>query len=179
MLNRWTFAVALAATVLGPEPTAVAASPEGRIPEMIPVEALDLIGKPAPGFEAPLLNGGSFRLQEHRGSVVILSFWASWCGPCREELPALAALQKSRPDLKIFAVNVDREKSKAQAFLAQVPFDLPIVWDNEATALGQYEVLSMPTMFLIDRNQTLVWRKTGFGRDKGLSELEAQLQGVR
>jgi thiol-disulfide isomerase/thioredoxin len=150
-----------------------------RVPEMIPVEALDLVGKPAPGFEAPLLRGGSFKLQEQKGKVVILSFWASWCGPCRQELPALSNLQKQRPDLAIFAVNVDRNKADAERFLSQVQFELPIVWDNQAMALGQYEVLSMPTMFLLDRNQKVVWRKTGFSQENGLKELEAKLQEVK
>jgi thiol-disulfide isomerase/thioredoxin len=166
MLSLWMMAAALA--------QAPAPSTE-KLPEMIPIEALDLVGKPAPGFEAPLLKGGSFKLQDQKGKVVILSFWASWCGPCRQELPALAELQKKRPDLAIFAVNVDKARGPAEQFLAQVPFDLPIVWDNQSMALGQYEVLSMPTMFLLDRNLQVVWRKTGFSQDKGLTELEAQL----
>ncbi len=144
-------------------------------PEMIPEQQIDLVGRTAPGFELPLLEGGRFSLVEQRGKTVVLSFWASWCGPCREELPALAELQKERPDLAIYAVNVDRDKSMARKFLAQTPFELPIIWDNESLAMGQYEVLSMPTMFLLDGNGTVKFRKTGYSRANGLKELQAAL----
>jgi thiol-disulfide isomerase/thioredoxin len=146
-------------------------------PEMIPLEALDLVGRTAPGFELTMLDGGAFKLEDQRGKRVVLSFWASWCGPCRQELPALAALQKERPDIAIFAVNVDRDPALARRFLSQVQFDLPIVWDPDSIALGQYEVLSMPTMFLLDENGTVKFRKTGFSTQNGLKELEAALAG--
>lgn len=147
-------------------------------PEMIPPqESIDLVGRTAPPITAPLLDGGEFDLNQQRGSRVVLSFWASWCGPCRKELPALAELAKQRKDIKVFAVNVDRDEAAARRFMEQVQFDLPIVWDNASRSMGQYNVLSMPTMFLIDPNGTVKWRKTGFSTERGLGELEAQLDG--
>jgi thiol-disulfide isomerase/thioredoxin len=151
--------------------------PGARQPEMIPIEALDLLHKPAPGFELKTLDGGSFKLQDHKGKTVVLSFWASWCGPCRKELPELAKLQKTRSDVEIFAVNVDRDKALAQKFLATTPVELPIIWDQDSIALGQYEVLSMPTLFVIDKNQVVTFRKTGFSEERGLTELIAVLDG--
>lgn len=148
-------------------------------PEMIPDIPMDLVGRTAPGFTAERANGSVFELDETRGKPVLLSFWASWCGPCRLELPALDALQKTRDDVVIYAVNVDRDRTKAEPFLASVKFDLPIVWDNQAEALGQYDVTSMPTMFLLDAQGTVKWRKTGYSREKGLAELEAALDGLR
>jgi thiol-disulfide isomerase/thioredoxin len=144
---------------------------------MIPIEALDLLHKPAPGFELKTLDGGSFKLQDHKGKTVVLSFWASWCGPCRKELPELAKLQKERSDVEIFAVNVDRDKALAQKFLAITPVELPIIWDQDSVALGQYEVLSMPTLFVLDKNQVVTFRKTGFSEERGLIELIAVLDG--
>ncbi|MCB9678659.1 MAG: TlpA family protein disulfide reductase [Alphaproteobacteria bacterium] len=144
-------------------------------PEMIPEKDVDLVGRTAPDFTAQDDEGAAFTLASTRGKPVVLSFWASWCGPCRQELPALAELQKTRDDVVIYAVNVDRERAKAQKFLAQVKFDLPIVWDNNAEALGQYDVMSMPTMFLLDPKGTVKWRKTGFSRENGLKELEDEL----
>ncbi len=144
-------------------------------PEMIPEKDVDLIGRTAPEFTAKNDDGGDFALSDTRGKPVVLSFWASWCGPCRLELPALAELQKTRDDVVIYAVNVDRERGKAKQFLAKVKFDLPIVWDNDAEALGHYDVMSMPTMFLLDEQGTVKWRKTGFSKQKGLVELEEQL----
>ncbi|MGC6491696.1 MAG: TlpA family protein disulfide reductase [Myxococcota bacterium] len=144
-------------------------------PEMIPASAADLIGRTAPAFDAEMLDGGTFSLENERGTPIVLSFWASWCGPCRLELPALDALQKTRDDITIYAVNVDRDPNRARGFLKQVPMELPVVWDPDSIALGQYDVLSMPTMFLIDENGTVKFRKTGFSQQNGLKELEAAL----
>ena len=148
-------------------------------PEMIPENAIDLVGRTAPSFEAKLLSGEPFSLESTRGKPVVLSFWASWCGPCRLELPALSELQKQRPDVTILAVNVDRERSRAEGFLRQVTVELPIVWDTESLAMGQYDVLSMPTMFLLDAQGTVKLRKVGFSAEKGLSELEEALGALK
>ena len=95
------------------------------------------------------------------------------------ELPALDALQKERSDIAIFAVNVDREQAKAKAFLKQVPIDLPVVWDNQALALGAYQVLSMPTMFVVDKDGTLKSVKVGYSQERKLTELKAILEEIQ
>lgn len=148
-------------------------------PEMIPEQAGDLLGRTAPSFEAVRLDGQPFDLEATRGKPVVLSFWASWCGPCQLELPALSELQKTRPDIAIYAVNVDRDRRLADRFLSKVQVDLPIVWDNASMAMGQYDVLSMPTMFLLDANGTVKLRKVGYSKEKGLAELEAALAALR
>lgn len=162
-----------AAALPGASPPA--AQPRG--PEMIPIEALDLLNKAAPDFQLKTLDGGSFKLADQRGKPLVISFWASWCGPCRQELPALSELQKQRSDVKIIAVNVDRDPKLAEKFLAAVKVELPIIWDPDSIALGQYEVLSMPTMFLLDKDLVVRFRKTGFSPDRGLVELIAALDG--
>lgn len=148
-------------------------------PEMIPLEDKVLVGRTAPDFDAVMLDGAPFKLSETRGKPVILAFWASWCGPCRAELPALAEFQKAHPELSIFAVNVDTDKNKANGFLRKVKFDLPVVWDNQAMALGQYDVLSMPTVFLLDSKGTVKHRKTGYSTQKGFIDIETKLAEVK
>ena len=148
-------------------------------PEMIPEKATDLLGRTAPTFEAKTFDGQDFSLEALRGKTVVLSFWASWCSPCRQELPALSQLQQERDDVVIYAVNVDRQRPPAEKFLRQVSFDLPIVWDNASLAMGQYNVLSMPTMFLVDAQGTIKFRKTGFSREKGMAELIEALDALR
>lgn len=147
-------------------------------PEMIPEQNLQVVGQAAPAIELPTLDGGTFKLEDHRGTPVVLSFWASWCGPCRLELPALSKMQAERSDVKIFAVNVDPEKGPAEGFLRKVDVELPIVWDNKSEIMGYFNVMSMPTMFVIDGDGTIKWRKSGFSRERGLKELEDVLAGM-
>ncbi|MEC7983767.1 MAG: TlpA disulfide reductase family protein [Myxococcota bacterium] len=148
-------------------------------PEMIPEEDVELTGRSAPDFSLKTLDGNEFRLSDHRGQVVVLSFWASWCGPCRFELPELSRIKPLYPNTKFIAVNVDRERSEAERFLKRVQFDLPIVWDNQAMALGEYSVVSMPTMFLIDKNGTVQYVKVGYSRQKKLAELESKIKELQ
>ncbi len=148
-------------------------------PEMIPLEDIEVVGRTAPDMELKTFDGGDFSLAATRGRPVVLSFWASWCGPCRAELPALSELQKQRDDVVIYAVNVDRERNKAQAFLKRVKFELPIVWDNQSLAMGEWNVMSMPTMFLLDAQGTVKWKKVGYSSKNGLSELEAKLDAMK
>jgi thiol-disulfide isomerase/thioredoxin len=148
-------------------------------PELIPEKDLDLVGRTAPSFEAVTLDGDPFSLEATRGKPVVLAFWASWCGPCRGELPELSELQAQRDDIAIYAVNVDRDRRKADAFLRQVKVDLPVVWDNQSLAMGQYDVLSMPTTFVLDAQGTVKLRKVGYSSSKGLTEILAALEALK
>ena len=154
-------------------------------PEMIPLEETSMVGRAAPAIALQSLEGTSFSLEEMRGQVVVLAFWASWCGPCRAELPALQQLQQQLSDdernAQIVLINVDRERQDALRFLTQVGLTrdgLPVLLDNEAIVMGNYGVLSMPTMFLVDQNGTIKFAKTGYSQEKGLVELEAAIQGA-
>lgn len=152
-------------------------------PEMIPEEAWAAVMNAAPesaaDFEIPLKDGGTFRMAEHKGEKVLLTFWASWCAPCRKELPALSTWAKSHPEVTVLAVNVDRTSGDAEGFLRKVSFDLPVAYDPEAKHLGQYGVMSMPTMLLFDKKGALAWRNTGYSEEKGLSELDAAVGGAK
>jgi len=152
-------------------------------PEMIPEEAwaaaMNAAPESAADFEIPLKAGGTFRMADHKGEKVLLTFWASWCAPCRRELPALSTWAKSHPEVTVLAVNVDRTSAEAESFMRKVSFDLPVAYDPDAKHLGRYGVASMPTMLLFDRKGALVWRHTGYGEEKGLSELDAAVGGVK
>jgi peroxiredoxin len=143
-----------------------------RQPEMIPERPTSLVGRTAPDIEATLLDGASFRLSSLRGRIAVVSFFASWCTPCRAELPALADLQRRRSDIAIVAVNVDRDPAAARAFIDSLGVDLPIVLDHSAIALGRYGVAAMPTLFVLDRRGTVRFQKAGFNRETGIAELE-------
>ena len=130
-------------------------------------------------IDLPTLDGGQFSLAEHRGKPVVLSFWASWCSPCRYELPALSIMAEQRNDVQFIAVNVDRNSAPAKKFLRGMEMNLPVVLDSQSMILGEYSVISMPTLFLIDANGTVQFSKVGFSKEKGLVELEAALEKLK
>jgi thiol-disulfide isomerase/thioredoxin len=115
---------------------------------------------PAPDFTLASKDGGNMRLQEQQGNVVLINFWASWCGPCREELPHLEALQQEYADLgfTILAVNVDEDPSKADILLSDIPVSFPVLFDVNDDVSKLYDVKAMPTTVLVDRdgNQRLL-----------------------
>jgi thiol-disulfide isomerase/thioredoxin len=115
---------------------------------------------PAPDFTLASKEGGNVRLQEQLGNVVLINFWASWCGPCREELPYLEELQQEYADLgfTILAVNVDEDPSKADILLNDIPVSFPVLFDVNDEVSKLYDVQAMPTTVIVDRdgNQRLL-----------------------
>lgn len=110
--------------------------------------------KLAPDFTLKSNNGDNVRLQEQRGNVVLVNFWASWCGPCREEMPHLQALQQAYQDLgfTILAVNVDENPAKANILLDDIAVSFPILFDQDDSTSKLYDVRAMPTTVIIDRD---------------------------
>ena len=109
---------------------------------------------PAPDFTLESRHGENLRLQDFRGEVVMLNFWASWCGPCRQEMPLMDDLYAQYKDLgfTILAVNVDENRDEAHRFLDKVPVSYPILYDPQSDVSEQYEVQAMPTTVMIDRD---------------------------
>jgi thiol-disulfide isomerase/thioredoxin len=152
-------------------------------PEMIPAETWAALTAhaevDAADFTIPLRGGGEFSMAGQRGKHVLITSWASWCSPCRKELPALSEWAKAHPQVVVLAVNVDRASSAAETFIEKVQFGLPVAFDPDAHHLGRFGVTSMPTMFLFDRKGKLQWRHTGYGEAKGFSELDAALASLK
>ncbi|MCA9488308.1 MAG: TlpA family protein disulfide reductase [Myxococcales bacterium] len=154
-------------------------------PEMIPEDVFRAVleaAKPEEGavldVQLPLREGGTFVSTEARGKPLLLAFWASWCGPCRAELPALAVWAKEHPDVTVLAVNVDRDRAPAERFIKGVSFELPTAFDPDGHQLGSFGVESMPTTLLFDRQHQLSWRHTGYSTQRGFTELDAALPGA-
>ena len=144
-------------------------------PEMIPPDDGELLGRAAPEVSFQLADGKISKLSDLKGKPVVLSFWASWCGPCRKELPALAELAAKRPDVTFLAVNVDKDRTPAEHFIRELKMALPVAYDPDASVLSRFDVVVMPTMFMVDKNGTVKFRKTGFSTEAGLTELIAAL----
>lgn len=113
------------------------------------------------------------------GKVGLVNFWATWCAPCRKELPALAKLQKQLGDkgFQVVAVNVDRKTEDAERVLASSPFPFPTVLDPEAKIFGRYGESAMPFSVLVDREGNIVTQHTGYS-EEWMAELTAQIEGL-
>ncbi|HKK55621.1 TlpA disulfide reductase family protein [Marinobacter sp.] len=114
------------------------------------------ISEPAADFTLKSRQGENLRLENFRGQVVMLNFWASWCGPCRQEMPLMDDLYEQYKDLgfTVLAVNVDANREEAHRFLNSVPVSFPILYDPESRVSELYRVQAMPTTIMIDRNGT-------------------------
>lgn len=109
---------------------------------------------PAPDFTLKSNTGKNIRLSELRGQVVMLNFWASWCGPCKQEMPLLDALYKrySPAGFTLLGINAEEDLSEAKALLAKDPVAFPVLFDTDSKMSETYGVDAMPSSVLIDCN---------------------------
>jgi thiol-disulfide isomerase/thioredoxin len=119
---------------------------------------------PAPNFTLKSLGGKNLKLSEMTGNVVLINFWASWCGPCREDMPLLNALHKKYAPLgfTVLGVNVEEDVDGAMSFLKNVPVDFPILLDNTNKVSKQYKVVAMPTTVVVDRDGNMRYLHEGY-----------------
>ena len=125
--------------------------------------ASSISGK-APDFTLKSRDGKNIRLSDLRGQVVMLNFWASWCGPCRQEMPILEQLHKRYGKLgfTVVGVNVEQDSSKAVAYLRDIKVSFPILYDNTSKVSKLYNVNAMPTTVMIDRNGKMRFKHEGY-----------------
>jgi peroxiredoxin len=124
----------------------------------------DEAGGPAPSFDLTAKDGGRIALDGLKGQVVMVNFWASWCGPCRQEMPHLEALHQRYESLgfTLLGVNVDKDSDDAQDFLDDTPVSFPILFDPSSGVSELYDVIAMPTTVLVDRNGTMRFIHHGY-----------------
>jgi peroxiredoxin len=125
-----------------------------------------LPGKPATDFTLPDLEGKQVSLQHYRGRLIFLNFWATWCIPCREEMPAMEQLHQTfqSQGLAILAVNRKETPEKIKAFLDEYRLSFTALLDAGGSVFRDYQVMGLPTTYLIDREGKLLARGVG-GRD--------------
>ncbi|WP_129631195.1 peroxiredoxin family protein [Candidatus Oscillochloris fontis] len=132
---------------------------------------------PAPDFTLQTLNADTIRLSDTRGQVVVLNVWATWCGPCRAEMPAIQQLHttQAQQGLVILAVNstVQDDAAAVQGFVQELGLSFPILLDRDGTVTHTYRVQALPTTFVIDRQGVI--RKIFYGGPLNEATLRATL----
>jgi peroxiredoxin len=108
---------------------------------------------PAPDFTLPAMDGSELRLSELKGQVVMVNFWATWCGPCRQEMPLLQQLQAKYEPLgfTLVGINVEPDSAGARAWLRNSPVTFPILFDRQNQVAERFGVQGMPSSVFIDR----------------------------
>ncbi|PCJ44011.1 MAG: redoxin [Moraxellaceae bacterium] len=111
-----------------------------------------LSGK-ASDFSLPSNQGKTLKLSDFRGEVVMLNFWASWCAPCRQEMPLLEGLHKrfKKVGFTVLGVNIDEDVSAAKKILKEISVSFPVMYDSKNKVSEMYALDSMPTTVMIDR----------------------------
>ncbi len=133
----------------------------------------------APDFTLPSNIGDNVRLAEQRGNVVLLNFWASWCAPCRQEMPHLNAISDEYSPLgfSMLGVNVDEDKADAERAIKALKVSFPVLFDSENLVAELFKVDAMPTTIIIDRDGNLRYLHRGYkpGYEKEYADQVARL----
>lgn len=112
------------------------------------------IGGAAPDFTVEVIDGGTFTLSEAQGQPVIVNLWASWCAPCREEIPDISAFATANPDVTIIGVAVEDPESSAREFAATIGATYPLALGTTEFE-DAYPHLGLPATYIIDKNGTV------------------------
>jgi len=145
------------------------------------VASSGLEGQAAPDFVLRSASGENLRLSEYRGDVVMINFWATWCGPCRQEMPLLDELQKRyhRVGFNLLGVNIDDDSRQAMQMVKELGVSFPVLFDESKDVSELYDVKVMPTTVLIDREGTVRYIHHGYKpgyEDQYLTEIRSLLR---
>jgi len=140
-----------------------------------PVMAADA----AKDFTLKSRDGKNLRLAEMKGQVIMLNFWASWCGPCRQEMPILEQLNNKYKKLgfSVWGVNVDEDPALAEKLLKETGVTFPILLDSKSQVSELYGVDAMPTTVMIDRNGNVRFRHRSY-KPGTEAEYEQQIKSL-
>lgn len=128
------------------------------------------LGQPAPDFTVEVIDGGTFTLSEARGTPVVLNFWASWCGPCREEIPDISAYADANPDVTVIGVAVQDTDQASRDFAAEIGASYPLALGTSQVETA-YPILGLPATYLIDENGNVARIFNGIVNEDTLTEL--------
>ena len=133
----------------------------------------------SPALHAEVFDIKQFSLDQYRGKVVYLDFWASWCKPCRKSFPWMNELTRQLPtdQFSVVTINLDEETEAMQDFLRKVPANFPVYHDASGIYAEKFQLKGMPTSLLIDRNGDIVSRHTGY-YEKKKSTIQSEIKAL-
>lgn len=119
---------------------------------------------PAPAFTLQTLEGKKVSLSDYKDQVVMINFWASWCGPCRQEMPYLNKLYDTykKAGFVLLGVNLDEDVAAAKKFLDKTPVTFPVLLDPTGKVADQFKNQAMPSSYFIDREGNLAYLHQGY-----------------
>jgi thiol-disulfide isomerase/thioredoxin len=127
------------------------------------------VGQPAPDFTVELIDGGTFTLSEAEGRPVIVNLWASWCNPCREEIPAISAFATANPDVTVVGVSVQDPESDSRDFAATIDATYPLALGTTEFE-DAYPHLGLPATYILDENGTVIGVINGIVNEEILAD---------
>ena len=137
------------------------------------------VGKMAPNFKLKNLKSGeNISLQDYRGKIVILDFWATWCAPCKESLPELAQLAEENQSLSLLAVNIDDKEDNAIRFLNKYDLQLTALFDENKDVVGMYEIPAMPSAIIIDQKGYIRFLHLGYNKNH-FEEIQKEIKEIQ
>jgi peroxiredoxin len=117
---------------------------------------------PAAQFQLPDLDGNIHRLQDYRGKPVIINFWASWCPPCRKELPSMnRAWKKIKGEVAMIAINVGEDEETIKRFMQDYPIDFQVLLDKNVSSMQMWPINGLPTTFVVSPDGNIYYQAVG------------------
>jgi peroxiredoxin len=121
-------------------------------------------GKPVPDFTLPTLDGKTFNAASVRGKILFINIWATWCAPCREEMPSMERLYKQMKglDFEMVGISIDKDGKKAVApFVKELGITFPILMDPQSATSAKFNITGVPETFLVNRDGTILHHLVG------------------
>ena len=128
------------------------------------------VGQPAPDFTVEVIDGETFTLSEARGRPVVVNLWASWCAPCREEIPYISAFATANPDVTVVGVAVEDAEQAARDFAGEIGASYPLALGTNDFE-DAYPNIGLPTTYIVDENGTITNIHNGIVTEETLTDL--------
>jgi cytochrome c biogenesis protein CcmG/thiol:disulfide interchange protein DsbE len=129
-------------------------------------------GNRARDFTLEAVDGGQVSLSDYEGNVVLVNFWATWCSPCRDEIPSFEAAYRVYKDkgFVVLGINVEESRSAVEPFVAEMDVTFPMLLDEQGKVMNEYRALGLPMSLLVDREGVISVRHMGYLSDGQLKK---------